>query len=440
MAIKTFAFSEQLKNPPYDVLTLRPDGNYSHKGTGPTWQRWLAKKLNFTFSYRYVVLNQTTIEKYGASNIEFGLRLIAEKEVDAFVNGLTATPERKKKVDFSYFIWTEPYAMVVPRPGEEPRLFAFVRPFQSLVWLLILITMFAVVGFMSFFSKFSLKMDNNVAGHRRESGQTQTMTLSFYAGSYFIYVLNIVTNQGGNVNATRLSFRILVGVWLLIATVLVNSYSGTIVSYLTVPKIKPSINTFEDLAISKDVELIIKKDVVIGQQILEAKSGTFKILGDRTRNDPGRLLTDQTEIDKLLAKGSYAYPWIVSFCKFFIAGQFQKDGTCRFEMSDPVPFQTAFFSIVLQKNSKFARAFNDALMLLWESGQITFWVTNDIPRAPKCFAKINPRANLTRQVPIQLKDLMSAFFIFAIGMGLAILAFVMENVIHFRNGRMMMVG
>lgn len=73
---------------------------------------------------------------------------------------------------------------------------------------------------------------------------------------------------GGNVNGIRLSFRILVGVWLLIATVLVNSYSGTIVSYLTVPKIKPSINTFEDLAISKDVELIIKKDVVIGQQIL----------------------------------------------------------------------------------------------------------------------------------------------------------------------------
>ncbi|KAI9566014.1 hypothetical protein GHT06_009813 [Daphnia sinensis] len=453
-------------NPPYDVLTLRPDGNYSHKGSGPTWQKWLAKKLNFTISYRYVILNQTNIEKYGASNIEYGLHLTANKEVDALVNGLTPTPERKKKVDFSYFIWTEPYAMVVPRPGEEPRLFAFVRPFQSLViylcytknnsifcfhsfskvWLLILITMLAVVGFMSFFSKFSLEMDDFIAEHRQESEQTQTRTLSQYAGSYFVYVLNIITNQGGNVMATRLSFRILVGVWLLIATVLVNSYSGTIVSYLTVPKIKPSINTFEDLAVSTDVELIIKKDVVIGQQILVAKSGTLKILGDRTRSNPERMLTDQTEIDKLLAKGGHAYPWIVSFCKFFIAGQFKKDGDCRFEMTDPVPFPTAFFSVVLQKNSKFTRAFNDAyvvffsLMLMWESGQITFWVTNDIPRAPKCFAKINPRATLTRQVPIQLKDLMSAFFIFAIGLGLAILAFVMENVIRFRHGHTVVVG
>jgi hypothetical protein len=50
--------------------------------------------------------------------------------------------------------------------------------------------------------------------------------------------------------------------------VLVNSYSGTVVAYLTVPKMKPAINTFEDLAASKDVGFIIKDDVIIGQQIL----------------------------------------------------------------------------------------------------------------------------------------------------------------------------
>jgi len=67
----------------------------------------------------------------------------------------------------------------------------------------------------------------------------------------------------------RLSFRILVGGWLLVATVLVNSYSGTIVSCLTVPKMKSQINTFEDLAApSNDVGFIIKPDVIIGQQIL----------------------------------------------------------------------------------------------------------------------------------------------------------------------------
>lgn len=36
-------------------------------------------------------------------------------------------------VDFSYFVWTEPYTMVVPRPGEVPRLFALIWPFQPIV-------------------------------------------------------------------------------------------------------------------------------------------------------------------------------------------------------------------------------------------------------------------------------------------------------------------
>jgi glutamate receptor, ionotropic, invertebrate len=56
--------------------------------------------------------------------------------------------------------------------------------------------------------------------------------------------------------------------WLLVAMVLLNSYSGTVISYLTVPRIKPAINTFEDVAASKDTELILLADTVIRQQIL----------------------------------------------------------------------------------------------------------------------------------------------------------------------------
>lgn len=53
-----------------------------------------------------------------------------KQKVDAATMGFIATPERKQIMDFAYFMWTEPYVMVVPRPGEEPRLFAFIRPFQ----------------------------------------------------------------------------------------------------------------------------------------------------------------------------------------------------------------------------------------------------------------------------------------------------------------------
>lgn len=39
------------KNPPYDVVILKPDGNYTYTGSGLLWQSWLAEKLNFTYVF-----------------------------------------------------------------------------------------------------------------------------------------------------------------------------------------------------------------------------------------------------------------------------------------------------------------------------------------------------------------------------------------------------
>ena len=44
-----YSFFLWRKNPPYDVLTFGALGNYSHTGTGPQWQDWLARKLNVTY-------------------------------------------------------------------------------------------------------------------------------------------------------------------------------------------------------------------------------------------------------------------------------------------------------------------------------------------------------------------------------------------------------
>ena len=178
---------------------------------------------------------------------------------------------------------------------------------------------------MSLFSRLYGKPVNNFVQDRPVTPRqhSKTLTLLEYGSYYAMYIMNILTNQvkysffyiciycciclpklvaklanarnestachsfvriifnwitGGNVSAVRLSFRILVGAWLLVATVLVNSYSGTVVAYLTVPKMKPSINTFEDLAASEDVQLLIKEDVIIGQQILVVNLQIFLIL------------------------------------------------------------------------------------------------------------------------------------------------------------------
>jgi hypothetical protein len=74
--------------------------------------------------------------------------------------------------------------------------------------------------------------------------------------------------SGGKELIERHSFRILVGFWLLGAMVLVNSYSGIVISSITVPKIKPSVNSFEDLAENQEVGIVLRHDMIMGEQIL----------------------------------------------------------------------------------------------------------------------------------------------------------------------------
>ena len=68
--------------------------------------------------------------------------------------------------------------------------------------------------------------------------------------------------------SNRHSFRIVAGFWVLVGMVLVNCYSGIVISSLTVPRMKPAVESLNDLATSEDVGVIIRSDIVIGQQIL----------------------------------------------------------------------------------------------------------------------------------------------------------------------------
>jgi hypothetical protein len=47
-------FSVPGKMPLFDVLTLRPDGNYTHTGSSKVLYDWVAEKLNFTYDFIFV--------------------------------------------------------------------------------------------------------------------------------------------------------------------------------------------------------------------------------------------------------------------------------------------------------------------------------------------------------------------------------------------------
>ncbi|EFX79932.1 hypothetical protein DAPPUDRAFT_103895 [Daphnia pulex] len=418
--------------PPFHIITLMPDGNYSNIGAGVEYFIWLEKKLNFTFSYVYIP-NEVTRAKYGIkSNLAIMTNLFTDNEIDGASTGTTLTLENKQKMDLAYFVWSEPYMMVVPRPGEKSRLLAFVYPFDPLVWGLIYITLHAVVASMTFFASIYSKFSIN---SREVSAIYGGRTVYDRVSYYMLYVFNILTLQGNTIHASRLSFRILVGSWLLVATVLVYSYSSTVVSHLTIVVTKPHINSLEDLAASKDVGLLLLADF-FPEEILDAKFGALKYLGDQIRYNPDRLLNSMQNVETFLGTGNYAMPLLATVCKNFVATQFKKERKCRFVITDPVS-SANFWSFPFQKDSSYTWAFHYALIELWETGLPYHWVGNFVPRVPECLliTKNKRKENSVRRGAIRLDDLTGAFLILGVGFGLATFIFILEKIVYFKNKR-----
>ncbi|KAI9556275.1 hypothetical protein GHT06_018849 [Daphnia sinensis] len=420
-------------NPPFDFFKRGPNGTFTFDGVGLDVLGWMSTYFNFKFTL--VAVNQTLVEKYGTHEASF-YQLINDKEIDGISCAFFLTLDRIKRMDYtSSFVWVDGFSLVVPRPGEESRLFAFTRPFQPTVWLWIFIAMIFMVSGMTLLTwhhnRCALvndKPDVNSEQHHKRIITNGQIMFNYFSSS-MIYVVNTMTNQGCKEAFSRHSFRILVGCWLLGAMVLVNSYAGIVISSLTVPKMKPPIETLEDLASSEDVGLIIRHDVLMGEQILKATSGIYKILGDKVRPHPNQILGDPFKVNAMLETGKYAYPFVRAFNDWFVALQYKKDGHCRFHSTKPLSVPHGYYSWLVKKGNPNARILSKGLMNLWETGLVFFWGNRAIgvARAAECFDGKRQKSQ-AQQISIRLADLTSAFVILGIGLGLALLCFSLEHI------------
>ena len=76
----------------------------------------------------------------------------------------------------------------------------------------------------------------------------------------------------------------MVGTWLLVTVVLANGYAGTLFSFLSVAKLEPIINSLEELANSKDVQLIIQDRVDLALRFLESSINHSKYRNEQSIN------------------------------------------------------------------------------------------------------------------------------------------------------------
>lgn len=73
---------------------------------------------------------------------------------------------------------------------------------------------------------------------------------------------------GGSIRAKCFSFRLAAATWCLIALVLVYGYNSQLISYVSVPKYYPVINTWDDLEKSETLSIASERGAIVRDIIL----------------------------------------------------------------------------------------------------------------------------------------------------------------------------
>nr|CAH0109486.1 unnamed protein product [Daphnia galeata] len=101
--------------------------------------------------------------------------------------------------------------------------------------------------------------------------------------------------------------RIPITIWSLIAVAIGNAYSGSLTSFLTVPKLKTTINYLEELANNNEFKLTAEINTADADKFLRAISGYAQILGDSLRNNPHLLFRNYTEATENVLNNNAVY-------------------------------------------------------------------------------------------------------------------------------------
>ncbi|GFU31846.1 lig_chan-Glu_bd domain-containing protein [Nephila pilipes] len=323
--------------------------------------------------------------------------LVQRGEADIGLATLSITEDRWGIVDFSI-----PYAIAdrvfaVKEPGEMPKVTAFIYPFSQNVWVLYTLMILAATVL---FQRMMLRRATFLAS--------------------FLSVLGSVVSQAmENVRETPWR-RVLLGLWMTIASVMPFLYNTSFLSYLTMPEKVPIPRNFEELS----------KAVL---------SGKYKCLPTKGTIEKDMLLRSRIDylvkLGEMIQKNGWEYSYGENFSELLDnpVAIITANSGLKFLLGSP-PYITVKVSedyfgiwnmaIAMKKEFCCRERLNEALYHISSGGLFQKWI-DDLSFVDTLHKRLKmkheePKLHLT------LEDLKLAFFTLFFGYALALLAFLAE--------------
>ncbi|GFS53078.1 glutamate receptor ionotropic, delta-1 [Nephila pilipes] len=321
---------------------------------------------------------------------------IQKDQADIAVFMMTVTELRSDVVDYSPTYTTEDMTFAIEKPGKLPKSLAFVRTFDSYIWIVTLITL--IIFPMMY--KILLRCKDT------------------YIQVLLMLVTTLLKQPIVEGNGS-LRFHLLISSWMIFATIFSFSYSAVFLSLLTVPLDIVGVRNFKELSdavITKNYACFILKGSSTMEFLLRSEKEYLRNLGQAAVRNGWYVKPVLNPLDTQMDKKSAMIggrTWLSvtagpeNWKHYYIA----EDSLLSFQMA-----------VAMKKNFCLKKRLNRVVASLNNAGlyekiseddSFKMWIT-----APE-----KRRILIAKETALSLNDLMGVFVVLLSGLGLSLFFF-----------------